>query len=219
MCSEVLRITPSSPRSLNEPATSSIASSRAIERAQPAIAPSRPSAAAASCSPVARSGHFSGSRTSCAPRAAASRTRPSAAVRLASLSAPATVCTAAARSVVVAAAMAGLPSAAERAQPVVEAADLDEDRVGDLLVALARGPRLALEAQRLAEHHRDAREAQPLPVADPRRAVDRDRHDRRAGVEDEAADAGPRSLGQEPGARAPALRVHRDDAAALEEIG
>src|ERR1700728_2504268 len=65
----------------------------------------------------------------------------------------------------------------------VQAPDLCEDLVGDGLLLLAGGLADALPAQRLAVLDGDLGEFEPLPVADPRGSVDRDRHDRRAGLQ------------------------------------
>ena len=81
-------------------------------------------------------------------------------------------------------------------------------RVGSLDAAPANG---------VAVLDCDLGEAQALPVADARGAVDRDRHDRRAALQGEAADAALGLLGHAAGARAPALAVHRDGAAAGED--
>ena len=78
----------------------------------------------------------------------------------------------------------------------VEVLDLAEDPVGDLLLAVAVRVGLLLELDRLAVVHGHLREAQPLPVAHPLGAVDRDRHDRRARAQRQPADAAPRPLGQ-----------------------
>src|SRR3954453_14716673 len=97
-CSAVLRRRASSSRSsVNEPATRSIPSSRAMPRAQRATGPSSGSAAAIVCSGVPSAGHFSGSTTSSAPACAAARVSRSAVSRLRSRSGVDCSCTAAAR--------------------------------------------------------------------------------------------------------------------------
>src|SRR5689334_4834734 len=88
-----------STRSAIEPATRSIASSRAIAWAQARAGPPYGSAPAAVSSGVPSTGHFSGSTTSSAPAATAARVRRSAVARLRSRSAVAVSWTAAARTI------------------------------------------------------------------------------------------------------------------------
>src|ERR1700686_935732 len=90
-------------------------------------------------------------------------------------------------------------------QPGVKAADLTEDLVGDGLLLLARRIGDRLPADGVAVLDGDLREAQALPVAHARRAVDGDRHDRRARFQREAPDAALGLGGHFAGARAPAL--------------
>src|SRR5271167_3146569 len=68
----------------------------------------------------------------------------------------------------------------------------------------------ALPAQRVPILNGCLRELQALPVADAGGAMNRDRDDRRAGLQGQAADAALGLLGHFARARAPALAVHRD---------
>src|SRR5204863_3441574 len=61
--------------------------------------------------------------------------------------------------------------------------DLAEDLLGDRHLLIARGDLDALPADRIAELDRDLRELPPAPVAHLGGAVDRDRHDRPAGLQ------------------------------------
>ena len=76
----------------------------------------------------------------------------------------------------------------------------------------------ALVAKRLAVLDGDRGELQAPPVAHPRRAVHRDRHDHRPGLERQAPDPGPRDVADAPGARPPALAVHGHAAAVVEDL-
>ena len=82
-------------------------------------------------------------------------------------------------------------------EPGVEPADLDAGS-GRRRPAAARGSGSRSRSQRIgvAVLDRHLRELQPLPVADPRGAVDRDRHDRRAGLERQAPDPALGLLGE-----------------------
>src|SRR6185436_20830743 len=71
----------------------------------------------------------------------------------------------------------------------VERADRAEDLVGGRLLLLARRVRDLRERERLAVLHQHLRELELLPVAHALGAVDRDRHDRGAGLEREPADS------------------------------
>src|SRR5690606_32163409 len=85
------------------------------------------------------------------------------------------------------------------------------------LELLVPGRRLDdVEAQRLAELHGHLREVHAPPTAHAGRAVDRDRHDRRAGLQREPAHAGTR-LTELAGPRTAALAVHPDAAAPGED--
>jgi hypothetical protein len=99
----------------------------------------------------------------------------------------------------------------------VEGLDPLEDVVGHGLLARAVGRRDPRVGDQLAVLHRHLRELALLPVAHPLRAVDRDGNDGRPALERDPADPGPHLIGQAAGARAPALAVHRDTAAALED--
>src|SRR5205085_1211070 len=81
--------------------------------------------------------------------------------------------------------------AAVALEPGVDALDLVEDLVGDLLLLLARRVLDTVEADRVAVLDGHLRELQALPVAHLRRAEDRDRHDRRPGLEREPPDPRP----------------------------
>src|SRR5665213_1372034 len=71
--------------------------------------------------------------------------------------------------------------------------------------------------QRLAVLDAHAREPQPLPIANLRRAVDRDRHDRRAAVQHQPPDPGLRLLRQISGPRSAALGIHRHHPTVFED--
>ncbi len=76
-----------------------------------------------------------------------------------------------------------------------------------------------VEDDRIAVADGHLRELEPLPVAHLGGAVDRHRHDRRAGHQRQPPDPALGLLGQLAGARAPALAVHRHRAATLEDPG
>src|SRR3954451_24317045 len=107
--------------------------------------------------------------------------------------------------------------APERVEARVEPADLGEDLVGDLLLLLVGRLGHGLPAHGLPVLHRHLRELEALPVADLRGAVDRRRDDGRPRLEREPADAPLGLLGELARARAPALAVHDDEPAALED--
>src|ERR1700689_1495147 len=85
----------------------------------------------------------------------------------------------------------------------VQSPDLQEDLVGHPLLLLGRGMLDALPAQRVPILDGGLGELQALPVADARGAVNRDRHDRRAGLERQATDPALGLLGHFARARAP----------------
>ena len=108
------------------------------------------------------------------------------------------------------------PAAPRAAQaPVDHLHPVEDDLRGGLGL---RASRIldALEAQRLTELHRHLGELKPLPVAHSFGACYRGRQHRRPGLEREAPDPVAR-LSQLSRARAAGLRVHDDDAAALED--
>src|SRR5262249_10356099 len=99
----------------------------------------------------------------------------------------------------------------------VERLDRGEDLVRGRLLLLARGLLDLREQERLAVLDEHLRELQLLPVAHALRAVDRDRHHRRARLQREAADSGPRLVADLAAARAAALAVHDDRTIAVED--
>src|ERR1700683_2214347 len=99
----------------------------------------------------------------------------------------------------------------------VQGSDLQEDLIGDRLLLRGGGMLDPLPAHRVAVLDGGLRKLQALPVANARGAVDRDRHDGRACLERQAADAALGLLGHFARARASALAVHRDRPAARED--
>src|SRR3954454_3205835 len=99
----------------------------------------------------------------------------------------------------------------------VEPADLREDVVRDGLLVLARRVLDPLVEHRLPVVDGDLREVEAPPVPDPLGTVDGDGHDRGAGARREPPDPRLDLAGEVAGARAPALAVHGDRAAVLED--